>query len=76
MGLMNRYWKLGIVWALSLVAVATITASAQSFLLIESPQIVSGNDIGFRLERTQDGIPVGKMVIRIDGKWVDVASPK
>jgi hypothetical protein len=36
-----------------------------------APTVVFGNDVGFRIERTQDGIPVGKVVVRIDGTWVD-----
>jgi hypothetical protein len=31
--------------------------------------------LGFRIERTVDGIPIGKLVIRLDGRWVDVVSP-
>jgi hypothetical protein len=27
--------------------------------------------MGFRIESTKDGIPVGKIVVRIDGVWVD-----
>ena len=62
-------------WALSLVAVGGLTAAAQNDRLTISPQFVSGDDLGFRIERTVDGIPIGKLVIRLDGRWVDVASP-
>jgi hypothetical protein len=36
-----------------------------------APTIVSGNDIGFLIERTDGGIPVGRLVVRVDGRWVD-----
>lgn len=38
------------------------------------PRIVSGDDIGFRLEGTdpQTGQPTGTLVVRIDGEWVAV----
>jgi hypothetical protein len=83
MTLMTRYWKLAVVWALSLMVVGMASSRAQvsqpsptekmrrESLLLEGPIIVSGNDVGFRIERTKEGIPVGKVVVRIDGKWVD-----
>jgi hypothetical protein len=71
----SRYWKIGLLWALSLIAVGYVSASAQSFLLTETPQIVAGSDVGFRVERTQNGIAVGRVVVRVDGRWIDTASP-
>ena len=35
------------------------------------PGVISGADIGFRVEGTERGLPVGRLVIRIDGKWVE-----
>jgi hypothetical protein len=80
---MMRYWKLAVVWSLSLMVVSVVSRAQarqqpppenmpRQFLL-EGPAIVSGNDLGFRIERTKDGVPVGKVVVRIDGKWVDTA---
>jgi hypothetical protein len=38
-------------------------------------RIISGNDIGFRMEGTnQAGQPVGTLVVRIDGEWVATAN--
>jgi hypothetical protein len=76
--LLTRHWKLALLWALSLIAMGEITSSAQrgrpSFnFLTESTTIISGTDVGFRIERTQDGIPIGKLVVRVDGAWVDTA---
>jgi hypothetical protein len=80
--LLWRYWKLAIWWTLSLLVVSGISFSAQvqprrgapglpPGLITESPTIVSGADIGFRIERTRDGIPIGKVVVRVDGRWID-----
>jgi hypothetical protein len=33
--------------------------------------VIAGNDLGFRIESNKDNIPVGKIVVRIDGHWVD-----
>ena len=83
MAVLTRHWKLAILWALSLVVVGVASSSAQPprgrpgvNLLTVSPSVVSGSDIGFRLERTQDGIAVGRIVIRVDGRWVDTATPR
>ena len=75
-----RNWKLFVAWAVSLVIVGALTAAAQQqvprapFLTV-APEFVSGNDLGFRIERTVEGVPVGKLVIRVDGRWVDVVTP-
>jgi hypothetical protein len=84
--LLTRHWKLAILWALSLVAVGAISSLAQAQgpgqrsglqfnFLTESPTVVSGNDVGFRIERTQDGILIGRLVVRVDGRWVDTGVP-
>ena len=83
MAVLTRHWKLAILWALSLVAVGAISSSAQAprgnprfNLLTETPTVVSGSDVGFRVERTQNGIPVGRVVVRVNGTWVDTAAPR
>jgi hypothetical protein len=35
------------------------------------PTILSGADIGFRVDRQNGDIPVGKLVVRMDGQWVE-----
>jgi hypothetical protein len=36
------------------------------------PLILSGSDFGFRVERYgRDGQPLGRIVVRIDGRWVE-----
>jgi hypothetical protein len=78
--------RMTILWALSLVVIVVLTAAAQrpapdrelgaaGAMVTEAPAIISGPDLGFRIERTQNGIPVGKLVVRIDGRWVDTGSP-
>lgn len=79
-----RAWKLTLAWMLSLVAVgalASVLTSAQARPPFSSPgapppitentPVLSGSDIGFRVERTQDGVPIGTLVIRVDGRWVE-----
>ena len=76
-GRMIRHWKLALLWVLSLIAAGVISSSAQvrpglpQFL--ELPTVVSGDDVGFRIERTQDGIPIGTIVVRVNGRWMAAA---
>jgi len=72
--LLTRHWKLAILWAVSLMLVGSLSSLAQVRLLTEGPTIVSGSDVGFRIDRTQNGIPIGTLVIRVDGRWVEAGS--
>lgn len=36
------------------------------------PVIVSGENVGFRIEGDSNGRPIGALVIKQDGKWVPV----
>jgi hypothetical protein len=79
----TRVWKLTLAWILSLVAVgalASVLTSAQERppilglrpgLITEGTMILSGSDIGFRVERTQDDVPIGTLIVRVDGRWVE-----
>jgi len=41
------------------------------------PRVLSGSDIGFRVERMEAGRASGTLVVRIDGQWVEaVSAPK
>jgi len=42
----------------------------------DAPTVLTGSDFGFRVDSwSQDGTPVGKIVIRHDGKWVEIRIP-
>jgi hypothetical protein len=36
-----------------------------------APTVISGSDLGFRIESNKDNVPVGRLVVRINGVWVD-----
>ena len=44
----------------------------QSGSATEPPAVISGSDIGFRLERRRGNTAVGRFVVRINGQWLDV----
>jgi hypothetical protein len=69
--------RLLLLWVGSMVVVAGATAT---FTLAQTgptePRIVSGNDIGFRVEGAdpRTGGPVGRLMIRVNGEWVEAGS--
>lgn len=64
-----------------LLAVAVAWASAQvtqppgptglTPMDLVAPTVVSGSDLGFRIEGNKGSVPVGRLVVRIDGRWVE-----
>jgi len=50
------------------------TAQAVGTQRMASPIVISGNDVGFRMEGRKGNTPVGRLVVRIDGQWMDVES--
>jgi hypothetical protein len=62
--------------AVALVVTVTVALAMAQAPQPVQPRIVSGSDIGFRVEGTDraTGRPIGTLVVRIDGEWVDVSS--
>jgi hypothetical protein len=69
----RRIVVLALVWVVSLLVVATM-ARAQVYRMnpVPEPKVVFGPDFGFRIEAEQNGVPVGLLVVNINGKWVEV----
>jgi hypothetical protein len=61
------------VWLLSLAAVAAV-AQSRNTTPLSNPITLTGSDIAFRVEGTQGNIPVGKLIVRYKGKWVEPRS--
>jgi hypothetical protein len=40
----------------------------------QAPTIISGPDLGFRVDGRKGNVPVGVLVVRINGQWVEVES--
>jgi hypothetical protein len=59
------------VWVASLFAAGKVaTAQARSFQPLPEPKVLSGADVGFRIEGTIGDMPAGTLVIRVNGQWV------
>ena len=55
-----------VIWLASLVGVG-VWAQTQP-----EQRVISGSDLGFRVERQErDGKAIGRLVVRIDGQWVE-----
>lgn len=69
----NRALFIVAAWLFSLVAVAAI-AQTRPPTPDREPTVISGQDIGFRVDRYDGKRPVGEIVIRVDGQWVEPKS--
>ena len=62
-------------WLLSLVVVVMLGAIATAQINRTPPHILSGDDIGFRIDGTdRSGKPTGTLLVRVNGQWVEVGS--
>ena len=68
-----RSWAVvGILWVVSLITVATIaSAQAQFWRPLPEPRVLSGPDVGFRVEGFRGEVPGGTIVIRVNGQWIE-----
>ncbi len=64
--------RLGLVimWAASLVALAELAKAQVQVSPVTSPIVLSGSDIGFRVEGKIGNTPAGTLVIRVNNQWV------
>ena len=65
--------RIGVIlaWALSLVAVGALTHAQAPASQAKAPTIISGSDLGFRVDKSNGNTPVGTLVVRINGQWVE-----
>lgn len=68
-------------WLVSLLGVGTLARGQfRPFEPVDEPLVLTGDDVGFRVECFVGGAPAGRIVIRYMGEWVepeiDHGSPK
>jgi hypothetical protein len=70
-----RNWLIiGVVWVASLIGVAvSVSAQAQAreYRRLPEPRVLSGADVGFRVDGMYGEVPTGTIVIRVNDRWVD-----
>jgi hypothetical protein len=65
---------LGLAWVLSLVVVAAVTAGqAKAYQPLPEPKVMTGDDVGFRVEGMYGPEPAGTIVVRVNGQWVEAS---
>ena len=63
-----RYALLAILFAFAL----GVGLSAQLLMTTPvTPHVVTGGDIGFRVEGLRGNTPIGRLVVKVDGNWVE-----
>ena len=61
-----------VIWVASLIAVAALARAQarQPMTPLASPFVLSGSDVGFRVEGRVGNTPAGTFVIRANGQWI------
>jgi hypothetical protein len=63
---------IAVAWASSLLVTAGWAgAQAQRWTPLAEPVVRFGNDVGFRVEWMADAVPMGALVVRLNGQWVE-----
>jgi hypothetical protein len=67
-----RHTLIAIVCFVLVLAGAATWIAAQSVAVTPvTPRVLSGDDIGFRVEGLRGSTPVGKIVVRVNGQWIE-----
>ena len=61
-----------VLWVLSLLIVQSVVSAQWYPVNPVTPRVLAGPDYGFRIHGEQNGVLVGKPVVRVDGRWVEV----
>ena len=70
----QRLWPV-VSLALALALGAVAAAQPRSTPPGLEPNVVSGADIGFRIDGFDGRQPVGTLVVKVDGRWVEPKTP-
>jgi hypothetical protein len=66
----RRRWSIAFVVAVVSFAGAWASAQLRSVVPVP-PTVLSGGNIGFRVEGYSGDIAVGKLVVQVNGKWLE-----
>jgi hypothetical protein len=65
---------IAVLWIGSLLGVGVIThaqSQAKELRPLREPKVMTGGDIGFRVDGMYGEMPTGTIVIRVNGQWVE-----
>jgi hypothetical protein len=69
---MKRRIVLSVFWLLSLAAVGAWSHAREPQIPNREPEVIFGPQLGFRVDSHRGDTPVGALVVRVEGKWVEV----
>jgi hypothetical protein len=56
---------------LALIATAAWTSAQDVLLQRVAPTVIAGENVGFRVEGLRGNTPVGRIVVMVNGRWVE-----
>lgn len=68
------YLVISVLWVASLVAVGVAAqgqTQAREYRPLPEPKVMSGADLGFRVEAMYGEVPTGVIVLRVNDRWVE-----
>ena len=68
------YLVIVVLWVASLVSVGLAAqgqAQALEYRRLPEPKVMSGADVGFRVDGMYGDIPAGVIVLRVNDRWVE-----
>jgi hypothetical protein len=68
---MRKYVAAGLLVAIVFFAGLWVRAQVVQPPNVSTPTIISGADVGFRVERWDGDTPIGRWVVRSSGQWVE-----
>ena len=60
----------GVLWCGSLLGVGVL-AQSREYRSIPEPRVLTGGDLGFRVDGMYGEVPTGTVVVRVNGQWVE-----
>jgi len=67
-----------VAWIVSLVGVGAWAGGQQPTVVVvrrpapPAPVVIAGENLGFRVDSEAGGVKRGRLVVRVDGEWVEV----
>ena len=56
----------------ALVCASLVTAPALTLAqTANEKRVISGGDVGFRVDSQRNGVPTGRLVVRVNGQWIE-----
>ena len=72
---MRRFFLVAAAMVASALVAVFVVGAAGSAVVPQPGDILSGHDLGFRVEKVGNDGVIGTFVVRINGEWTDAEQP-